>query len=170
MNLEAAVGSGAFENLPRSLRSINFEGGNFKSVPSQIFQQGNQISELILKRNLITEIKLDDFKLANSLTNLDLAGNLNRDFLIKRGFEQIVARNGFAKLDISSNYMTCDENIHWMAKYVLCSSPQIIMQETYCHKTGKELYEYLEKAVPRPCRGIDVGRFRNVSGMTQHQF
>jgi len=222
-NLQAAVNSGALDNIPQSVFTVMLEDGNLDSVPASFTSKHPEVTLLSMANNGIRALKNGDFSNGNKLISLNLEGNpiatieddalqylnnvqvlnlygsalvsldlsvfngMNRVTVVLDGsyllkglqvsdvskFPQVITifvRNAVLLtlnsnigtllanpnfvLDISENKnIDCNQDISWMARYVLCVPFNMKVDNTQCtpQSGGSSLYRYLYTKVPNAC-------------------
>jgi len=99
----------------------------------------------------LTSITVTDVeKIPQSIKQIDAANS--RLTYVDPLIEKVVTRKFFKRLNLADNIdFNCNENVNWMARYVLCDDyRKVSVQNTRC-STGRLLSDYLKEAVPNPC-------------------
>jgi len=142
------LGSLKFLTLANSLQAQSFD--------LSILYGMNKVNFVEIGASSSLELTVSNVeKVPKSISVIDISSSNSTK--ISPDIEKLIVRkDSNVSLTLSfSKDITCDKNIHWMAKYALCPSANIIIKDAEC-SGGKLLGDYLQAAVPDPCKNPSI--------------
>jgi len=146
-NIEA----GSFQTL-RRVKRLELDEAKLTTFDLSLLNGMQDLQKLSLKLNSqlksVIVTSADQVPLNISVIDISDTGLST----ISPELEKIVSRKGFLNLNISyAKKINCNQDVHWVAKYVQCSGRRRIYTDGTKCDGGEYFQDYLKKAVPNAC-------------------